>query len=131
MASAQGILSKGIKLSYKTSSASTFTEVEDIQNIPDLGGAPEQVEVTTLADSARRYISGIKGSSQLEFTVLFDATKYAVVEALTGVLSWKVEIGTSEFTFSGQPSCRLNGAGVNEALTYTLTIDVNSEIEFA
>lgn len=131
-----GILSKGIKLEYKASSASSYTEVANIQAIPDLGGAPEQVEVTTLADSSRKYISGIKSTSQLEFTVLFDATEYAAVSALSGEYDWKItlyddssSIGT--FTFSGQPACRLNGAGVNEALTYTLTIDVNSDIVFA
>ena len=55
---ATGLLSKDIKLSYKLAAA--FVELPDLQEIPELGGDVDKVEVTTLADGARRYINGIK-----------------------------------------------------------------------
>ena len=42
----QGILSKGVKLSYKATAAGTFAEIPNLQEFPDLGGAAEKVDVT-------------------------------------------------------------------------------------
>ena len=71
MARANGILTKNTKLSVKISDS--FVDLgADLQEFPNLGGAAEQVEVTTLADGNRRYINGIKDFGSLEFTFLYD-----------------------------------------------------------
>lgn len=49
-----GVLSKGIKLSYKNGAESQFVELADLQEIPDLGGEAEAIEITTLGDAAHR-----------------------------------------------------------------------------
>ena len=52
------VISKGIKLSYKVSEGQ-FTALTNLQEIPELGGEKESIEVTTLADAAHMYTDGI------------------------------------------------------------------------
>ena len=59
-----GTLSKGIKLSYKSDSGSTFTELTNLQEIPELGNnAKEKVDVTVLSDSAKKSIDGLSDTA--------------------------------------------------------------------
>lgn len=44
-----GILSKDIKLSSKAGSASQYAELPLLMEVPEMGGTPEKVDVTTLA----------------------------------------------------------------------------------
>lgn len=130
---ATGLLSKDIKLSYKDGAA--FVELPDLQEIPDLGAAPEKVEVTTLADGARRYINGIKDYGDLAFTFLYgngEADSFRILRGLEEagtVQEWQVELADGTvFDFDGFPSVALAGAGVNAALTFTLNISLQSDI---
>lgn len=130
MARTTGILSKNIKLSYKTSGGS-FTEVANLQSIPDLGAEPERVETTCLSDGNRTYINGIKDYGTLTFGFLYDATIFSTLDAL-GSADWEVALSDgSKFTFTGEASCALVGVGVNEALTFNLNINLSSDITFA
>lgn len=136
MANTSGVLSQWIKLSYKTGTGSSYTALDDLQSIPDLGATPDQIDITCMGDTARRYMNGIKDYGSLEFGFLFDDTQFATLEGLTGDVDFKVEISATSgastpdatFSFKGQPSVRLNGAGVNEALTYTLSVALKSDI---
>ena len=130
-----GTLSKGIKLSYKASGASNFTDLTDLQEIPDIGGSSDSVEVTTLEDSAHLFINGLLDyGDSLDFTFLYAKTQFTALAALSGQISWKVTLpGTSGLTatFDGEASVKLNGVGVNDAITYTLSIKPSSAIAFA
>lgn len=136
MANTSGVLSQWIKLSYSSSSTGSYTALDDLQSIPDLGATPEQIDVTCMQDTAKRYMNGIKDYGSLEFGFLYDSTQFATLDALAGsTVHFKLEIsdtsgGTASttFNFSGEPAVRLNGAGVNEALKYTLAIALNSDI---
>lgn len=133
---ATGILTKGIKFSYSTTSAGSYTEVPDLQEIPDLGGDVETVEVTTLADGAKRYIKGLVDYGDLEFTFLYDNStansSYRILRGLEeaeAVNYFKVTLpDDTEFTFSGQVSTKISGAGTNDAMQFTCAIAVNSAI---
>jgi len=48
------------KLSYKVKSEGSFVEIPHLMEVPELGGTPEKIDVTTLSDRAKRYIPGIK-----------------------------------------------------------------------
>lgn len=129
---ATGILSKDTELFYDVSG--TPTQVTDLQEIPDIGATPEQVEVTTLEDSSKRYIAGLKDYGELSFTFLYDnsgaTSNYRVLKSIEGVIKdWELVLpdGT-EFHFSGSPTVILGGAGVNAALTFTASITLNSDI---
>ena len=130
-----GTLSMGIKLSYKAGSASSYTDLTNLQEIPDIGGSADSVEVTTLEDAAHMYINGLKDyGDSLDFTFLYDKTQFTTLNGLSGTVSWKVTLpgtGGATATFDGEPSVSLNGVGVNDAITYTLSIKPNSAITWA
>ena len=125
----------GIKLSYKAGSASSYTDLTNLQEIPDIGGSADSVEVTTLEDAAHMYINGLKDyGDSLDFTFLYDKTQFTTLNGLSGTISWKVTLpgtGGATATFDGEPSVSLNGVGVNDAITYTLAIKPNSAITWA
>lgn len=130
-----GVLSKGITLSYK-SEGTTYTKIDNLQTCPDLGGTAEKVEVTTLEDSNKKYINGVKDFGDLEFTFLYDnsseTSNYRIVRGLEeagDVVEWKVTFpdGTS-FAFSGEVATRVETAEVNTALTFVAAITLNSDI---
>lgn len=135
---ATGILSKGIKLSYNSGTVQTpvWTELTDLQEIPDLGAAAEQVEVTTLADSSKRYIAGLKDYGELAFVFLYDnssaTSNYRVIKGLEdagAVKEFKLEFpDDTAFAFDGFVSTTIAGAGVSAALTFTASIALNSDI---
>ena len=59
-----GTLSRGIKLSYKSGDGSTFTELTNLQEIPELGNnTKEKVDVTVLSDSAKKSIDGLSDTA--------------------------------------------------------------------
>lgn len=131
------ILSKGIKLSYKTS-GNEYTDCNDLLEIPALGAAPEKIDVTCLSDGNKKYINGLKDFGDLSFKFNYDQTQFTTLNALTGSVSWKVSLPDGEngatgttATFSGEPAVALEGVGVGAQLTYTLSIALDSDIVFA
>ena len=67
------VISKNITLSYKKDS--NFVALTNLQEIPDLGGEVEAIEITTLADSAHMYTDGLKNyGDSLEFKFLYEKT---------------------------------------------------------
>jgi hypothetical protein len=124
-------ISKGIKLSYGTGDA--FTELTNLQEIPEIGGTSEAIEITTLADAAHMYTNGILNyGDSLSFVFLYEKEQFLMLNGLEDSVNWKVELpdGTA-CTFSGTCSVALSGAGVNVALTYTLAVKPDSEMIWA
>ena len=125
-----GILTKGVEFYLDG------TKVENLQEFPDLGGAAEQVDVSTLADENYKYINGIKDFGTLEFTFLYDnsanTSNYRVLRKAEKdglVHQCKVKFpDNTEFSFSGQISTAVTGAGVNAALQFVATVNLNSDI---
>lgn len=127
-----GILTKGIKLSY--GSGENYTALTNLMEIPEIGnGAPEKVEVTVLEDNVKKYIAGLGDSGQdLAFKFLYDKTQFQTLLAMNESTGWKVEMPDGVYaTFKGTPAVKFDSASPNNALTYTLTIIVESEIVFA
>lgn len=139
MARATGILTKNTNLSYKTSGEQWVELGADLQEFPDLGAAAEQVEVTTLADANRRYINGIKDFGTLDFTFLYDGAsedgafkKLHALEVAGNPVDFKVELPDGiTVTFSGFVSVTIAGGAVNDAMTFTLSINLNSDLVIA
>ena len=102
------------------------TKLCDIKDFPDLGGAPEMLETTTLSDAAKTYIAGIQDQQALEFTANYAAAAYAAVNALTTTTAFTLEFGTDgasgTFTWSGTASAYIVGAGVNEVVDMKIVI---------
>lgn len=126
------VISKGITLSYKAALAEDFTALTNLQEIPELGGNAESIEITTLADVAHMYTDGIKNyGDSLAFKFLYEKEQFNALNGLTEDAEWKVTLpdGTT-CDFSGTGSVKLDSAGVNVALTYTLAVKPTSEMVF-
>lgn len=127
-----GILSKGITLSYKLDGE--FVALTNLQEIPEIGnGAREKIEVTTLADDNKQYIAGLGDSGQeLSFKFLHEQAQFKVLAAINETADWEVALPDGiKATFAGTPSIKMDSASANAALTYTLTVMVESDIVFA
>ena len=124
-------ISKGIKLSYKN--GGEFTELTNLQEIPELGGESEAIEITTLADDAHMYTDGIKNyGDSIAFKFLYEKAQFTALNALDGSSEWKVELPDgASCSFSGTSSVKLDSVGVNAALTYALSIKPTSSMLWA
>ena len=124
---ANEVISKGIKL-YHADEALT-----DLMEIPELGGVAEKIDVTTLDSVAFMYCDGIKNyGDSLEFKFLYKKEQFTTLNGLEGSQQWKVELpDNTTCSFSGSCSVKLEGVGVNAALTYVLSISPDSEMTWA
>lgn len=130
-----GILSKETTLSYSTT-GSSYTVIEHLMEVPEIGGDPEKVEVTTLADSVKKYIPGIRDLGDLAFKFLYDNSgensNYRILRGLqeaNTVANFKVEYpdGTAH-TFSAYVNVKMDAATVNAAMTFTASMSLQSDI---
>lgn len=121
------VISKGIALYHGEK------ELTNLQEIPELGGEAEAIEITCLADAAHMYTDGILNyGDSLAFKFLYEKAQFIELGALEGSQDWKVALpdGTN-CSFSGSASVKLDGVGVNAALTYTLSIKPDSAMVWA
>ena len=113
--------------------ASTWEKLIDIKSFPDLGGAPELLETTTLSDSMTTNIMGIQSLDALEFEANYTLADYTKLKAMEGTESefavWLGENGVDgKFQFKGQLSVYVNGGGVNEVVNMTVSIAASTPI---
>ena len=134
MALVPGLLTKDIKLSYKKDSS--YEVLDGLMEVPSLGGTPDKVEVTTLADASRRYIKGLKDYGDLAFKFLYQndtaTSNFRILRGLEEsgkIVEWKVEFpdGTA-FAFSGECSVAPSDGSVGGYIAFTLNISLNSDI---
>lgn len=108
--------------------------VVKIKDFPDLGGEPEMVEMTTLADSVQKYELGVQAQDSLEFTVNFDGDTYASLKQLESkhdneyTLSMGV-VAEGAFQWTGSHSVYLVGGGVNAPLEMKLVCVPETEVQ--
>lgn len=134
-----GVLSKGVELSYKSTGAGdTYTKIPGLQEFPDIGGAPEQIDITTLDDAMMHYMNGLKDNGNMEFTFLYDAndTSTSNYQVLCGLedagkaVDWEVKLPTgTKFHWNGEVAVTLSGTGVNDALHFVASIGVATDIQ--
>lgn len=131
-----GLLTKETTLSYKTNEMTDFEEIDLLMEVPELGGDPEQIDVTTLKDGVRKYIPGVKDLGDLTFNFLYDnsgpSTNYRILRGLqqnNTLATYKVEYpdGTAH-QFDAYVSVKMDAAAVNAALTFTATFSLQSDI---
>jgi len=112
----------------------SYTKLCDIKDYPDLIGAPEALETTTLSDTARTYIQGLKNNEQLTFTANYTENNFNTLNALSGVQHLAVDFGTDgadgRFTFDGYVSVSIVGHGINEVREMSIVITPTTVITF-
>lgn len=121
------------KLYKKAVRDTDWVQLLGVQEIPELGGEKEAIEITTLNDEAHLYMNGlISYGDTLSFTMLYDSDEFASLNSLGDeVAQWKVELNDgSTFTFGGNASVKLSAIGTGASITYSLNIHPTSKIEF-
>ena len=125
----KGLLTKGITLSKGED------VLKGLQETPEIGSTPEKVEVTTLEDSAKRYIAGLDDYGDLAFKFLYnnaDGSAFRVLSAAQKAgrideYTVKFPDGTT-FKFSASVAVKMDAAQANNPLTFTATLTLNSGI---
>ena len=126
----------------KSTDGSQYEKLIDIKDFPDLGGAPENLETTTLSDSMQTYIPGIQSLDALEFNANYTKEDFETLKELEGQeLYYAVWFGGTvsgatvtptgvdgKFEFKGQLSAFPTGGGVNEVVGMTITIAPSTPI---
>ena len=129
-------------LMKKGDSDSTWEKLIDIKDFPDLGGAPEMLETTTLSDKMQTYIPGIQSLDALEFTANYTKDDFKKLKDLEGIEGdYAVWFGGTEsgntltptgtdgkFECKGQLSDFPVVAGTNEVVEMTVTIAPSTPI---
>lgn len=123
---------------------SSYEKLIDIKEFPDLGGAPERLQTTTLSDKAHTYIAGIQDTEDMTFTANYTLADFQAVNAYYdgeehdfAVWLGGTESGSTvtpdgsdgKFQFKGMLSCYVNGGGVNEVVDMTITLTPSTVIE--
>lgn len=120
----------------------TYSKLIDIKDYPDLGGAPEMLDTTTLSDRATTSIPGIQQMDALAFTANYTEDDYDKVKGLEGAEGeYAVWFGGTEsagvvtptgsegkFEFKGTPSVYVTGGGVNEVVGMTVTFAASTPV---
>ncbi|MBQ9167722.1 MAG: phage tail protein [Oscillospiraceae bacterium] len=121
---------------------SKYDKLIDIKSFPDLGGAPEMLETTTLSDAMQTYIPGIQSLDALEFEANYTKADFAKLKAMEGTEKqyavWFGGTGEGEtltptgsdgkFKFKGQLSVYPVGSGVNEVVNMNINIAPSTPI---
>ncbi|MDG4970065.1 phage tail protein [Lactococcus lactis] len=127
MATFAGLLSKDTTLSYKD--GATSKTVAAVKTVPAMGSDPEKVEVTHLGSAKKAYISGIQDTDNLEFAIVYQGDNFKDIDTLVKTgrsVDWTVTYPDGmKSDFTGQPSYKLDGAEVNQAIGFNLVIVVS------
>lgn len=135
MSDRNAISTYGTTLKWGSSSGSLSKKI-DIKDFPDLGGAPELLETTTLSDAAQTFILGIQSLSAMEFTANYTKTDFEAVEADANTeLYYSLEFGDNGdegvFEWQGQHSVYVVGAGVNAVTEMRIVVAPSTKPELS
>ena len=125
-----------LMLGTDTGSGITYENLVFVKSFPNLGGVPETLDTTTLADSARTFILGIQETESMTFDANYDLADFHKIKALEYTIQhFAVWLGADvvnevatptgvdgKFTFDGYITVTKTGGGVNEVQNMTITI---------
>lgn len=120
-----------------------YEKLVDVKEIPDLGKAPDTVDITTLSDAQKRYLQDILDTGQLEFTANYDPTDYKKLAAMAHKdYHFAVWFGATttagvdtpdgnagKFEFVGQLAVYVKGASVSSPVEMGIAIAPSTEIK--
>jgi len=131
-----GVSFNETKLSYKTGAQTEFTQIEGLQEVPEMGGEAEKIDVTTLGDKFKQYIPGIIDLGDLTFKFIYDnstdTSNYRILRGLQDnktIATFKLEYpdGSAQ-QFNAYVNVKIDGGGVNAPMTFTAALSLQSDI---
>ena len=125
-------------LLYKNTGMDDFAEIPFLMEVPELGATPEKIDITTLSDSAKRYIPGIKDYGDLVFKFLYDSGENKNYQLLKDFedkgtnVEFQIKYpDDTTHSFEAIPAVKLDSGALNGALTFSATMMLQSDITFA
>ena len=114
-----GLSANKTKISYKKGASSTFTELPDLMEVPEFGGAPEKIDL-----------------GDLVFKFLYDnsseTSNYRVLKAMDDAaetVTFQLEYpDNTSHQFDAIPSVKMDAGAINGALTFSVTMLLQSDI---
>ena len=131
------ISSYNIVLKTSDTATGTYTELVPVKDFPDLGSAPDTIEVTTLRDKMKRYIQGLQDTGSFEFTYNYTKTDFTKVKALDDNTTHYFELdfgndgegGEGTFFFAGQVTTYVAGTGTGSVVEAKIVVTCDSEVK--
>lgn len=123
----------------------TYSKVVDIKSYPDIGGAPDLIDMTTLSNKSKIGVPGIQNNDALTFDANYDPTDYTTLKTLADGTAkhFAIYFGGTEsngvvtptgadgkFTFDGILDVYVAGGGVNEGRTMQISITPTTDFTF-
>ena len=141
----QGISTYQTYLMVKKTSAGSYEKVIDITSFPDIIPPNDRIDITTLSDYMRKYISGIGDTSEQTYGANYTPDNYQTIVELQGTqYDYALWFGASgsagsevpdghngKFEWTGDISAGINGGGVNEAVGMTVTCTPSTVITYS
>ena len=122
----QALLSKGITLKLDE------TLIEGLKSTAELSESTEKIEVTTLANSNKTYINGLRDfGDSLDYTCVYSKAEFMAVRAMQDGEKHAVEIMYPDglkVTLDAFVAVVLSGAEVNSALEFTIQLTPASDV---
>lgn len=123
------LLTKGATLKLDS------TLVNGVKSMGEITEVTNKIEVTTLSDSAQKFINGIKSyGDAISFTCVYDKAEYLKVRAMQNDAEHAVEIKYADgltITFQAYVATTLSGVEVDSAHEYTIELTPASAISIA
>jgi len=121
---------------FHRTGGTTFVEIPHLMEVPELGGTPEKIDVTTLADTSRRYIPGIKDFGDLVFKFLYDnraaGANYRTLKSMEdagNMVTFQLRYPDgATHTFDAVPAVSMDAGSINGALTFSVSMTMQSGV---
>lgn len=131
------MLANGIKLGFKKTGGSSFTDLTGLKEVPEMGDSPEKVDNTTLADKKKQYEYGIPDAGELEFKFKYENTSESSPYRIMRKAAADKEVLTFQETFpdgttfvwDAQVNVKIGSGAVNGVIDWTLGMALQSDIE--
>lgn len=139
------LLTKDTHLDFFSDDGATWLELYGLESYPDMGAAPPKIKVTNMRDANERYIGGIPDVSDMKFGFFYNKekdpdagtmikknfAKLKELEEAGAKIKWKLNYpDNTSYAWEGKPTVYVNGGNVGEAMKYTLSVTLESKLEW-
>ena len=126
-------------------SPTSYSKLCDIKSYPDLGGAPDLIDMTTLSNKSKIGVPGIQNNDAMTFEANYNPTVFGSVKAYADgkAYPFAVYFGASasgstltpdgsdgKFEFSAMLDVFVSGGSVNEGRGMTITLTPTTDFTF-
>lgn len=129
-------------LDFSTDNGATYKELYGLSSYPDMGASPARIDVSNMRDKIKRAIDGQQDIGELTFDFYYnnESTEdgevikkaFSALKAQEGkLLAWKLCYpDETYYSWKGKPSVFMKGGGVSDPMRFTLSVTLETELEY-